>query len=304
LRVSFEHLAESIAAPTLQALGPAMVTMATEVQKAGNYFGSLNQTLVALGGGVAAMAASYAGLKALFGVGGGIFGGFGLKSSAIALDESAAQLTAAAIAIRGGAAADALGHGPGRSPSSLRGRTGLAAGGAAALLANAPGDDDAINKILNDPSQSQFGQAMTASADAIRKVASDLRRQFDELMSPGPEIRRHPGRDVHSPSTGPYSYTPAESAKVSVDNKSLDETTGKAHEAAAAVASLNTVVEPQVDTSTIQHALELADALHRKLSDINGVALRAVASISTPGLLPNLHSTMSGNFTSSGILGE
>jgi hypothetical protein len=132
LRVSFEHLAESIAAPTLQALGPAMVTMATEVQKAGNYFGSLNQTLVALGGGVAAMAASYAGLKALFGVGGGIFGGFGLKSSAIALDESAAQLTAAAIAIRGGAAADALGHGPGRSPSSLRGRTGLAAGGAAA----------------------------------------------------------------------------------------------------------------------------------------------------------------------------
>lgn len=271
-------------------LGSAKV----EVDKFAQAFPTAARALADLGVAAAAATGGWLSLK--------MFTGFGLTGSASALTASAAELSAAAVAL---GAKGVPGGGPGGDKiPSLRGKAAIGVMTGADLLANAPNTDEAINRILNDNSQSVVGQAMTASADAIRKLASDLRRQFDELMSPGPEIRRHPGRDVHSPSTGPYSYTPAESAKVSVDNKSLDETTGKAHEAAAAVASLNTVVEPQVDTSTIQHALELADALHRKLSDINGVALRAVASISSPGLLPNLHSTMSGNFTSSGILGE
>jgi hypothetical protein len=215
----------------------------------------------------------------------GLAGGFGLKGSAVALDKSALELSAAAAALRGGG----VGGGPGRSPAgmpSLRGRAALAAGGAAALMAGAPSDDAVINEALNDNSKSVVGQAVAASVDALKRLADDARTALRGL-----EITRpvsHPGRDVHSPQTGPYSYTPLDAARSKAD---------AVHSAITAPAALS------VDDSALDAALRKALQLHAALDSVNGSALKAASSIPTR-LPPSLGSVQRGNFSFGGVNGE
>jgi hypothetical protein len=288
LKTSFEQLAASIAAPAVQAIAPTLVGMAQGVQTASNAIGGLNPNLVALGGGVAAIAGTAGALKALFGVGGGLFGGFGLSKSAGLLDSSAEQLMVAARMMQGENTLGGLGgHGPGRSPStpSLRGRAGLAAGGAAALMAGAPNDDAAINEALNDNSKSIVGQAVAASVDALKRLADDARTALRGL-----EITRpvsHPGRDVHSPQTGPYSYTPAE-AQVSVDTHAVDAAAAKID----ALGNARPTVVIGVDSSAVDAAV----------SRIRNAAASVGAAVH--GMPPSLSSVQRGNFSWGGISGE
>ncbi len=94
LKTAVEQLAASIAGPTLQAIGPALVAMAQGVQIASAKIGELPPALTATVAGVVGLGAAAKSLQLVFGMGGSLFGGFGLKSSAIALDASAAELSA------------------------------------------------------------------------------------------------------------------------------------------------------------------------------------------------------------------
>jgi len=67
--------------------------------------------------------------------------------------------------------------------------------------------DATINEGLNDNSKTAVGQAVAASVDALKRLTNDAlayARGF-EITRPAPA---HSGRDVHSPQSGPYSYSP------------------------------------------------------------------------------------------------
>jgi hypothetical protein len=226
--------------PAMKDIGTALSFMTTElgaakieVDKFAQAFPTAARGLADLGVAAGAAAGGWLSLK--------MFSGFGLGKSALALDSSAEQLMVAAQMLKGENALGNLGgHGPGRSPSgmsSLRGRAGLAAGGAAALMAGAPSDDAAINEALNDNSKSVVGQAVAESVDALRRLASDATawaRGF-EITRPAPA---HPGRDVHSPQSGPYSYTPAQKAitvTIDVDDSAVSNAVSRIKDAAASV---------------------------------------------------------------------
>jgi hypothetical protein len=296
LKDSLEQLATSIAAPGVQALAPALAASATQVQKWAADIGGLNQNMVALSGGILAAGLSVAGFKAAFGLGGSLFGGgAALKGSALALDASAEQLTAAAIALRGGSAADLLGHGghgPGRSPTGMGWRAGSAALGAAGLSAGAPSDDASIEKIINDPSQSAAAQNVAAAVDAVRRLAADA----ESVFKGGGEIIRRPSRDVHSPSSGPLSYVPA------VDTSGLDAAKGKIDSVSDAAAH-GAQMRVDVDTGAIDAALQKVIQLRAAVDGVNAAALSKAASIPTH-IPPSLNSTMNGNFSFSGVHGE
>jgi hypothetical protein len=282
LKVSVEQLAASIAGPTVQAFAPALAGMAQKVQNASATIGALNPNLVAMGGGVAAVAGTAGALKALFGAGGSMFSGLGLGKSALALDGSAEALTRAAVAIGGkGVAEDAAlaAGGAGmlaRAMAWLQNSPALAA--SSLLYGNASG-----NKGVADMLRSQHPDW---SPDDMKNWA---REQLDPL-APGYEIRRpvaHPGRDVRSPSSGPYSYTPAE-AQVSVDTHAVDAAAAKID----ALGHARPTVVIGVDTSAVDAAV----------SRIRSAAASVGAAVH--GMPPSLGSTQRGNFSFGGISGE
>jgi hypothetical protein len=104
------------------------------------------------------------------------------------------------------------------------------------------------------------------------------------------EITRpaHPGRDVHSPSTGPYSYTP------SVNTSAIDG-------AAAKIDSLSQH-NPSVDVHVSTGMLDAAISKARQLEDV----LRRIGSLSFtgPGMSPSLGAAQRSSFTYGGINGE
>jgi hypothetical protein len=111
-----------------------------------------------------------------------------------------------------------------------------------------------------------------------------------QLAPPAPafEIRR-PGRDVHSPSTGPYSYTPAE-ASVSVNTSAIDEAAGKLD----ALGHTRPTVVLDVHSSAVEAAF----------ARIRSMAAGIGATVGGTRLPPSLGSTQRGNFSFGGVNGE
>ena len=152
------------------------------VQNFATAIGGANQNVVALGSAALTAVAGYAGLKALFGIGGSMFGGFGLTGSATALSGSAAELSAAAVAL-GGKGVLASGAG------AVAAGGGLLAAGAGALTAGSllAGDisgNSAIDRIIKS-------QHPNWSADDMKAWAQS---QIDPLTAPG--VRRSGGRRI------------------------------------------------------------------------------------------------------------
>jgi hypothetical protein len=283
LKTSFEQLATSITAPGVQALGPALAAAAQGVQTFAADIGSLNQNMVALGGGVLAAVTGFGALKAAFGVGGSMFGGFGLKGSALALDESAAALTRAAVVMGGGQVSTA------GAAASVGGIARAGLGAAAAITGAVLAGSEAGNKeVFADPSV-----IARLKADDARKQANFDRDGFwkgsweNMFGAPGVEIRRPaPGRDVHSPSSGPFSYTPA------VNTSQIDG-------AAAKIDSLSQH-QPSVDVHVSTGMIDAAIDKAHQLEDV----LRRIGSLSFtgPGMPPSYGSHARGNFTASGFI--
>ena len=101
LKTSFEQLAASIAAPAVQAIAPTLVWAAQGIQTVSNAIGGLNPNVTALGSAVVAAVGGFYSFKALFGMGGSLLAVLARGSSAVALDASAAELSAAAVALGG-----------------------------------------------------------------------------------------------------------------------------------------------------------------------------------------------------------
>jgi hypothetical protein len=190
----------------------------------------------------------------------GLAGGFGLKGSAVALDKAAADLSAAALGIRGGG-----GSGPGPSPGmpSLRGKAALGAVGAAALMAGAPSDDATINEGLNDNSKTAVGQAVAASVDALKRLADDARAAMR-----GFEITR----PAHVGGIG------SDAVAAPVRSDDLDAAKSKADRLRSVIDS---PMDLNVGTSSIDDALRKALQLRATLDSVNGAALGAASRIPT-----------------------
>jgi hypothetical protein len=232
---------------------------------------------------VAAIGGTAGALKALFGVGGGLFGGFGLSKSAGLLDASAAALTRAAVVMGGGEVS--AGAGAAASVGGIA-RAGLGAAGAitGAVL---DGSEAGNKEVLSDPAVI----ARLAADDARKQANIDrdgwLRGSWENMFGNGSEIRRPSGDGGDG--SGPH---PAPGP--------IDAAQRKAQELRNMIDS---PMDLNINSSPMDDLLRKSAQVRQNLEGINGAALRAAASIPTR-LPPSLSSTQRGNFSFGGVNGE
>lgn len=207
-----------------------------------------------------------------------------------ALATSAAAVTAAAA---GGGAAILGGVGGAAKAVGLD-SVGGALGGGASMLGKLAMVGAEFSAILGIIEMATNYKPSTDELKALNKWSlPGLLQQWNPFGS-SHEITRpvsHPGRDVHSPSIGPYSYSPAV-----VDTSSLDAAKSKADGVAAAVQAI-----PQTARINVEVDTGVFDAAMAKIR--SGLAsIHALGS--GGGMSPSLGSTMRGNFSSSAINGE
>lgn len=252
--------------------GPAMPLITSGLNK-------LADLITGLAASYASLAKAYpiaaetlgVGLPAGAAVGGGVMlwnafgGGFGLKSSAAALDVSAAELSAAAVALKGGAAAEVVGA------AELAAGAGLGVGaGLGAALAGGAGY--AITNLLPWDANSGgfFGNWVYGGG--------------------GHEIRR-PAGGIGSD---------AVSSKVNVNDSALDGAVAK-----KAALSGRVVVDIEADTSDLERAMSLINAIKQGASSIRGIGSDYVAALGgAGGMSPSLDSQIRGSFSFGGVGGE
>ena len=259
-------------------LGSAKV----EVDKFAQAFPTAARALADLGVAAAAAAGGWLSLKMFT----GLTGGFGLSKSAVALDASAAELTAAATMLKGGSVADAMRR-EGASPGipSLAGRTTIGALTAADLLANAPTTDqgvaDQVNGFNDWFNGTSFGKWLNDQAGGQTPTWG---------AAPAAEIRRPSGIGSDAVTGHTAGARDPLSAAIDIDTSALTD----ALKQVDALGQSRPTVTVGVDMSAFESALARIRSGLASLGALSG----------TPGLSPSLDSTIRGNFSYGGVLGE
>jgi len=206
--------------------------------------------------------AGWQGLKALM-------GGFGLTTSATALNGSAAALTAAATRLGFGATGGSIVGGAGAS-------AGAAAGGAAApgVLAAAAATGATV-ALSNIAAGNPLDIGLTPEQ---AKAKNDKRRDLERSHNPGGSSRaQDDALKVLLGGKGAAQRGPMG------DTSALDGFVEKAGDAKQKLDGLNTTVKPSVDTSGLQQANALADSLVGKLQQIHSMGRGIAGSLGTLG---------------------
>jgi hypothetical protein len=199
-----------------------------------------------------------------------------------------ATSAAAIAALAGGGGAAVLGAGGSVAKAIGLGGVGGAMSGGASALGKLGMIGAEFSAVLGIIEMATNYKPPTDELNALNKWSLPGLLSGVNPFGSSHEITRpaHPGRDVHSPSTGPYSYTPA----VHVDTSEVDGAKTKID----ALGQSHPTVAVNVDLGAFEAALARIRSGLQSLGVLSGA----------PGLSPSLGSTMRGNFTSSSIHGE
>ncbi|MGO8738643.1 hypothetical protein [Rhodoblastus sp.] len=269
LTTQLGNFATALTGPDMAAAGKALNGLATAVGWAAKELGQFDNDHP-----IAAMGTATAGIGAAFFAGGallkkgmtGFFGGFGLKGSAAALDQSAAALTAAAARLGGapGGLPDAIKKGglnPEKVPLGLTVPAAITTAGALAALGVAAAA--VANIVLYGVMRGLKAAGAiddtkpnaTRGAIAANQHLLDLLQQEQEANSPYAHHWRPPTRG-------------GAPALAQVDNSKLDETKDKAESAKQTLDLLNGTVQPKVDLTGLERLVALVERANAGLKQL------------------------------------
>lgn len=267
LATAFENLAagvvpvQAVIIPALNGLADAMNALAAEAEA--------NPLATSLGIGAGVAGAAYGGKKVFD----AISGGFGLKASAVALDGSAAALTRAAVALGGAAAVDGIGPRGSKTPKGGR----PTSGGAGVLGGFAGG-------LFGGPAGWVTATALLAYE--IDRIAQDNREQIGEAgFAKPPTVQDESnfgGRSAASPREAQEGsmrqlqilVNSGEMEAVFEDAKRGAAETGQSIEQSLAVTA-----RPSVDTSSLANAVAMAHQLAALLREIGSLVQQSNATV-------------------------
>lgn len=251
--------------PGLNALSGAINSMAAGVQK-------MDPTALTALGGAGLAAGAFAGYKVVTGVA-------AMLSAGPALNLAAGNLTAAAVALQGGAAAGAVGGAAGGAAAAGWGARllGMAKiGGIGALIGgyydlfSKGGEPDA-----GDIGSVKPGEAHNSYLEKRRKAAAGFKAEQDAQFQsalPWSESNREAQRAKVFSGLG--------SQSPSVDTSSIDAAQAKAASAGAEIVkNLGVSVAPQVETSSIDAAIAKVQQLLNALRGVGPAGSAAGAAV-------------------------
>ena len=311
---SLKQLAGAATSPLMTKGAEALTSIAQTIQNFSSGYSEWaksNPDLAKVLGIAGVSGGGVGGLMLLNGAFQGMLGGFGLKGSAAALDASADALTVAASrlgvagAVPGGAPPAAASPWiAGFSLAGLAAWLGFGVGTGAADIKStidyAKLTDDERKKMRDDvralPSLVP-GLTVGDLQDRNRKAVADF---FRPLIHPFAGSQPLNGA---SPPASPWAPTADQKAMAGAYGFKLDDVKPKADESKAVLDALNSTFKPEVDTSSLQSALQLAQALFEQLSRV-GAAAGALPSTMRMAPVPSLGATQRGRFTYGGVSGE
>jgi len=320
---SLKQLASAATSPLMIKAAASLTSLAETIQSwATGYseWAKSHPDLAESAGKIGVGVGGVGGLALLNGAFQGLMGGFGLKSSATALDVSAAKLSDAAAVLRGAAPGTVGGGGPLTTPTpgKLKDPIGgwrwlftlYSFGQTAFEMFNAPtvgskewADnvnnknkfwDDLIGGLLPPGWVTRAPAAVPFDPKAIAKAQplADLARpDWEQLVKMDYGDRRTVFHDD------------LEQARENSRGTALSNLKPAADESKASLDALNSTFRPEVGTSSLQTALQLAQALFEQLSRV-GAAAGALPGTMRMASVPSLGSTQRGSFTFGGVQGE
>lgn len=320
LKDSIIQFGAAVTSPTMTMAGKALQGVASGIGSISSAWGEIAKAhpgLAALVGGGATAGALAGGGALTYGMFSGLMNGFGLGSSAVALDRSAAALTAAATRLGGSGVVGDLPGGGGRPANKGLGwgrwlSLGLGALGLAGEVADAPpvgskqwaDDANARNKywdgvvggmlppgwVTPAPTAVPFDPNIAAPAPSAEADATHALLRLSNWLG---GAFGGGGEAVAAPSAP------------KADASSLADIKLAAEGGKAVLGELNATVKPQVDPSSIHEAHQ---ALLSFLADFErvGIAARSLPSSFSGARvsIPALGKTQRGNFTFGGVSGE
>jgi len=222
----------------------------------------------------------------------GFTGGFGLKTSAVALDESAAALTAAAERLGAAGGVGGPGGKPGKKGGSWLGGWGWPLFGATvaktvADVTDPEGNFWGLTTPLDRWMQRNWGFNFSAQ-DVVPAEAAPEK----DMIAKAPQ----PLKDA-PPAAAPWQATPSQRAMAGAYGFAIPDVKPKADEAKAALDALNGTVKPDVDLSALDAAIARIAQVRDGLASLGRFGGGLASS-------PSLGATQRGRFTFGGVSGE